>query len=73
MRRHFLMLALILCATPVIAQQTKTRNASDLTGKYFDRFFCLAEVPSNTQRFLPVRQRIQTQIEQLRINGRLAI
>ena len=29
MRRHFLMLALILCATPVIAQQTKTRNASD--------------------------------------------
>ena len=49
------------------------RNASDLTGKYFDRFFCLTELPGNIGRFHPVRQRVQDQIDQLSASGRFAL
>lgn len=49
------------------------RNGTDLTGKYFDRFFSLTELPSNVGRFAPVRMRVHEQICNLRASGRFAL
>lgn len=55
-----------------LEQELTTRNAEDLTGKYFDRFFCLHELPTNASRFQPVRQKVQRRLDELRKIGVIA-
>lgn len=55
-------------STPVreIERQLMERSLAGLTGKYFDRFFCLHRIPDNAARFAPLRARVEGQIAALR-------
>lgn len=56
-----------------LERELSVRCATDLTGKYFDRFFCLHDIQHNTQRFASARERVQTQIASLRATGQYVL
>lgn len=56
-----------------LIRQLKQRNRSDLTGKYFDIFFCTERVPSAANRFAAVRERVHRKLATLRTSGRYVI
>lgn len=55
-----------------LEHQLAAHNAQELTGKYFDRFFCVAELPANKSRFEPVRQKVQRRLDELHELGLIA-
>jgi hypothetical protein len=70
---HKMRAAGIPASVRTLERDLAARNASDLTGKYFDRFFCVADVPGNAERFRSVRQRVRDEIDTLRATGRFAL
>lgn len=48
-------------------------NRSQLTGKFFDRYFMTEAIPENGQRFVAMRKRIEHRIEALRRTGRFGV
>lgn len=51
----------------------RARHRREIAGKYFERFFSTAEVPSSAQRFGPVRLRIARKLAELKARGKIAI
>lgn len=49
------------------------QNREGLTGKYFDSFFCINEVPEGRDRFVATRARVNATIDVLRATGRYIV
>lgn len=48
-------------------------NRENLTGKFFERYFMVNDIPENANRFLSTKKRLERRIEELRATGRYGI
>lgn len=52
-----------------IKRHLKLLNGSDLLNQYFDRYFCVAQIPKNAQRFAATKQYVSDLLREYRSSG----